>query len=151
MPDRNTSEEITKTGNGALGNVNVAAAQTSPLGTTVHQLPRDLTAEDIEQLRDKFRADSEFRPTWENRRKVIFGTLYLCGGLIALIVLVPLLASFLPGYDLKEPVADILTAALYILAFTAVAVIGSYVFGAAFESRGYRASLNELAKTMRGR
>ena len=105
-----------------------------------------LNITDLQKLREELLKDPEFRPKWKYRRRVIFGTLILCGVLITLIIVVPLFASLEPTYELKDSVADVLSAALYVLAFTAVAVIGSYVFGSAFESKDYRAGLTKLAQ-----
>jgi len=100
----------------------------------------------LSQIHDEFSADDEYRPVWSNRRKVIFGSLILCGTLIAAIILVPLIGSFFPAFTLQDPVASVLSNGLYVLAFLAATVIGAYVFGANFDSSSYRNSLKEIAK-----
>lgn len=100
----------------------------------------------LSQIHEEFSQDNEYRPVWKNRRKVIFGTLFLCGGLIAAIILVPIVGSFVPGFALQDPVANVLSNGLYVLAFLAATVIGAYVFGANFDSSSYRNSLKEIAK-----
>lgn len=64
--------------------------------------------------------DPEFRPTWENRRRTIFSTLFFCAGVI--------LYLLLAGEDNK------LNETIIQFAFiTGAGVVGSYVFGAAWE------------------
>ena len=100
----------------------------------------------LSEIHKQFSADDEYRPVWANRRKVIFGTLILCGTLIAAIILVPIVGSFFPSFALADPVANVLSNGLYVLAFLAATVIGAYVFGANFDSSSYRNSLKEIAK-----
>lgn len=65
-------------------------------------------------------ADSEFKPSWKNRRRVIFLTLAFCAAVIGYLTLW--------GEDtaLNETIAQFSF-------ITAFCVIGSYVFGAAWE------------------
>jgi hypothetical protein len=64
-------------------------------------------------------SDPEFRPKWENRRKVIFGTLVYCAAMLP-----PL--AFLGEGEVAETVA-------MGLVLLAAGTIGSYVFGASWE------------------
>jgi hypothetical protein len=117
-----------------------------PGGAVPQETEQDAAKRIVSEIHDKFSHDDEYRPVWENRRKVIFGTLILCGSLIAAIILVPLIGSFFPGFTLQEPVSSVLSNGLYVLAFLAATVIGAYVFGANFDSSSYRNSLKEIAK-----
>jgi len=106
---------------------------------------------EIETLWQKMANDPEYKPRWENRRKVIFRTLYLCGLLVTAIVLVPLIADVMSGsYAMDREVSLVLTNALYVLALIAATVIGSYVFGAAFDHNGYRRYFKEIAQVLAG-
>jgi hypothetical protein len=117
-----------------------------PGGAIPPESEQDTAKRVVAAIHADFRNDDEYRPVWTNRRKVIFGTLILCGALIAAIVLVPMIGSFVPGFTLQGPVADVLSNGLYVLAFLAATVIGAYVFGANFDSSSYRDSLKEIAK-----
>jgi hypothetical protein len=68
--------------------------------------------------------DSEYRPVWENRRKVIFGSLYFCA-----LVEIMLLAMAWFGVESSAMLVTIAGANK----FLATAVIGSYVWGATWE------------------
>lgn len=112
----------------------------------------------LKDAHERLRHDPEFRPRWENRRKVIFVTLIFCAGCIVGIIFVPLVADLVCQFTtqvggasncrMDSPLVDLSNSALYVLAFVAVAVIGSYVFGSAFDSQGYRRALNEITKTL---
>lgn len=66
--------------------------------------------------------DSEYKPTWENRRKVIFLTLIFCAAVVAYLVV------WGEDTQLNQTIAN----ASYLLA---AAVIGSYVFGAVWDDK----------------
>jgi len=68
--------------------------------------------------------DPELRPTWENRRKVIFGTLIFCS-----LVEIALIVGWYLGVESSPMVVTIAGGNR----LTAVAVVGSYVFNATWE------------------
>jgi hypothetical protein len=78
---------------------------------------------------------------WTNRRQVIFRTLRLCAALVVMIVCTACGAVIFGVYTGKAvPVDASLTAmlsnALWPLCGLSGSIIGSYVFGAAWENRG---------------
>jgi len=71
----------------------------------------------------------EEKPSWKNRRRVIFWTLILCAAVwIWILVGVPIW-----GFEIAEKIAE---TALTMSGFLAGSVIGGYVFGATWESVG---------------
>lgn len=64
--------------------------------------------------------DPEFRPKWENRRRVIFATLAFCAGAIIYLI------GWGEDTRLNETIAQFAWIA-------ALSVIGAYVFGSAWE------------------
>lgn len=71
----------------------------------------------------------EQKPSWRNRRKVIFWSLVFCAGTwIWLLGLAPLL-----GITVATSIAE---SAITMSAFLAGSVIGGYVFGATWEAVG---------------
>jgi len=64
--------------------------------------------------------DEEYKPKWENRQKVIFGTLFFCA----------LVITYLLIWGKDTSLHETIATWSYILSG---AVIGSYVFGAAWE------------------
>jgi len=65
--------------------------------------------------------DEEYKPKWQNRQKVIFGTLFFCA-----LVVIYLLIFGEGNSELHQ------TIAMWAFLLSG-AVIGSYVFGAAWE------------------
>lgn len=74
--------------------------------------------------------DSEFRPKWENRRRVIFLTLLFCAGCIIYVMV--------QGNDTRVNETIVMMSFI-----TMISVIGSYVFGAAWDDKNI---LGELKK-----
>ncbi len=71
----------------------------------------------------------EQKPSWKNRRRVIFWCLLLCAATwIWILVGMPVL-----GFTIAEKIAE---TALTMSGFLAGSVIGGYVFGATWESVG---------------
>lgn len=68
--------------------------------------------------------DTEYRPVWKNRRKVIFGSLWFC----ALVEIMLLLMAWF-GVESSAMLVTIAGGNRLM----ATAVIGSYVWGAAWE------------------
>lgn len=68
------------------------------------------------------------KPTWKNRRRVIFTTLLFCAGIWIFILLAP---TF--GITVIPKIAEVM---ITISGFLAGSVIGGYVFGATWESVG---------------
>lgn len=64
--------------------------------------------------------DTEFRPKWKNRRRTIFATLLFCAGII----------TYLVGWGDDTRLHETIAQFAWI---TGAMVIGSYVFGAAWE------------------
>lgn len=89
--------------------------------------------------------NDQFGPNnWENRRKIIFRCLSLCATLISLIVVALLIVavySATQGNPIDTAVASILTSAIYALSGLATMVIGSYVFGAAWDTKSFRENI----------
>ena len=65
-------------------------------------------------------SDPEFRPKWENRRRTIFATLVFCAGLVI----------YIAGWGEDTRLNETIVQFAFI---TAGAIIGAYVFGAAWE------------------
>lgn len=72
----------------------------------------------------------ENKPSWKNRRRVIFWSLIFCA-----LVWVYVLGSPLLNITLMEKIAEV---ALTMTAFLAGSVIGSYVFGAVWSDVGMK-------------
>lgn len=68
--------------------------------------------------------DPEYRPVWENRRKVIFGSLFFCA-----LVEIVLIATAWAGVESSALLVTIAGGNRLM----ATAVVGSYVWGAAWE------------------
>ena len=64
--------------------------------------------------------DPEFRPVWENRRRVIFISLAFCAGII----------TYLTGWGADTRLNETLAQFSFI---AALSIAGSYIFGAAWE------------------
>ena len=71
----------------------------------------------------------EAKPSWKNRRRVIFWSLILCAATWAWI----LVGMPIWGFEIAESIAE---TALTMSGFLAGSVIGGYVFGATWESVG---------------
>ncbi len=69
-----------------------------------------------------------YRPTWKNRRRVIFGSLVFCAGVI----------GYLAGWGADTAVNETIAMGVLILA---AAVIGSYVFGAVWDDKNVLANI----------
>jgi len=67
---------------------------------------------------------TEYRPSWKNRRRVIFGSLFFCAA-----VEIILIVSAYVGVD-SSPLLVTIAGGNRLMA---MAVIGSYVWGAAWE------------------
>ena len=65
-------------------------------------------------------SDTEYRPTWENRRRVIFATLVFCAAIIAYCVW-------------KDTGSKTHETALTMAFICATSIIGAYVFGATWD------------------
>ena len=68
------------------------------------------------------------KPSWENRRKVIFGSLLFC-----MAVWIYVLGAPIFEVTISDKIADV---ALTMTAFLAGSVIGGYVFGAVWQDVG---------------
>ena len=64
--------------------------------------------------------DPEFRPTWENRRRTLFATLFFCAAIIVYIV----------GWGGDTRLNETVIQFAFI---TGGGVLGSYIFGATWE------------------
>ena len=77
-------------------------------------------------------AAGTYRPTWKNRRRTIFGTLFYCGG-SSLYLITP--------WSSADP--EVAKMALMVNAVMATGIIASYVFGAVFDDKNVLASLKQ--------
>lgn len=95
--------------------------------------------------------NEQFGPNnWENRRKIVFRCLSLCAVLITMIVavfLIGALYSMVKNQPVDAAVASILSTAIYALVGLASAVIGSYVFGATFDTKSFRENIMSLVRS----
>ena len=88
-----------------------------------------------------------FMPQWENRRRVIFATLFFCGFTTGLVVLSACGALFSSMYfkiNIDNNIVQLLTTILYTSAFVATSIIGSYVFGANFDYANSREQIGKF-------
>ena len=69
------------------------------------------------------REDGEFKPSWKNRRRVIFGALFFCAGVVLYVLW--------EGTDSR-----VNETAITMSFFLAGSIIGSYVFSSTWESIG---------------
>ena len=90
----------------------------------------DTIKEDRTETKTSTDYELENKPSWKNRRRVIFGSLLFCA-----LVWVYVLGSPLIGVTLIEKIAEV---ALTMSAFLAGSVIGSYVFGAVWSDVGMK-------------
>ena len=83
-----------------------------------------------EKIEAPFREDYklEEKPSWKNRRRVIFWSLIFC-----VATWVWILGSSMWGVEIADKIAE---TALTMSAFLAGSVIGGYVFGATWETVG---------------
>lgn len=68
--------------------------------------------------------DQQYKPTWTNRRRTIFGSLVFDALIVAAVI-----TGWLFGIEVNASVAAIVSA----LVVKDLAIIASYVFGAAWE------------------
>ena len=87
-------------------------------------------AEDRTEIKTSTDYELEKKPSWKNRRRVIFCSLVFCA-----LVWVYVLGSPLLNITLMEKIAEV---ALTMSAFLAGSVIGSYVFGAVWSDVGMK-------------
>lgn len=73
-------------------------------------------------------ATGTYRPIWKNRRRVIFGTLIFCAGVIA----------YLAAWGADTRVNEAIAMGVLILV---ASIIGSYVFGAVWDDANVLASI----------
>ena len=77
------------------------------------------------QTQENLTRDGEYRPKWENRRRVLFATLTFCAGVILYILLA--------GEDTR--INETIAASAF---FLGGGCVGTYVFGAVWESIGLK-------------
>lgn len=90
----------------------------------------DTVKEDRTETKMSTDYELENKPSWKNRRRVIFYSLMFCA-----LVWIYVLGSPLLGIILVEKIAEV---ALTMTAFLAGSVIGSYVFGAVWSDVGMK-------------
>lgn len=90
--------------------------------------------------------DSEFSTSnWKNRRFIIKSALLYCMlAFSAIIVSVIVLMYIKPEYRYDQNITGILSTALTTLGFLTISIIGSYVFGAQWDTNSYRSSIASI-------
>ena len=130
-------------------NSNAANMTNIPTNNKATKTSADLS-KDVAQ---KVSGLKQLAPDWTYRRKLIFRSIYFCGGIISLIS-ITLCAGLLLGYfhELKSPVdsnlSNLAGTLIYSITFFASGIIGAYCFGVAFETNSYRAHMTSMVTSI---
>jgi len=89
----------------------------------------------------------DFKVTWNNRRRIVSWTLIFCGAVVTVITLSGCVTLF-SERDLQPNVASLFSWLVSSAVFLTTTIIGSYIFGAAFETTKFRDKITELAGTV---
>lgn len=127
-----------------------APANSKPANTLVDNSTNDnsdLHTDEVGNFLRLLSADPNFQVTWTNRRKIINYSLLFGAGVIGTITLTVCgLAIF--GQDVHPNAVMIMSSLIYSVVLAATGIIGSYVFGASYESNNFRGHLSGLASTL---
>ena len=99
---------------------------------TAHQFVRTLTSH------------PDFKLSWSNRRRVVNLCLIGCGAVVGCVILM-CCAALAMNRDLQPNVTNVVITLLTSVIYTALAIIGSYIFGATWEANNFRRSATDLA------
>ena len=84
----------------------------------------------------------KIKPDWTNRRKVIKLSLLYMGALLALLAIASFVVAGFGMFNLYLCIFATTVAACIFLTY--ICIIGSYVFGSAFETKDFLASLTNI-------
>ena len=85
-----------------------------------------------------------FEPKWDNRRRVINWSLIFCATIIGGVMVI-CTVSLLLNRDIQANITSVFITLVTSDVFFALAVIGSYVFGATWEANNFRDKLTDVA------
>lgn len=107
------------------------------------QKPRSQTYSAVKSLTNH----PDFKITWNNRRRVINLALMFC---VAVIVVIILMCAVGIGIDrdIQPNITSVLITLITSAVFFGMAVIGSYIFGASWDSNNFRSKITDLATAM---
>lgn len=90
--------------------------------------------------------DSEFSTSnWTNRRFIVKSALLYCMIAFSFIVIAVITLMYIkPEYRYDQNLTSILSTALTTLGFLTISIIGSYVFGAQWDTNSYRNSVSTI-------
>ncbi len=109
------------------------------------------------KLLDKVMNHDLFGPhLMKNKREIVLGSLIFSGALFSFIILAMTVISFYIIYQEKtntvkvdSDIIGILNSALWILFLFATGIIGSSVFGSAYDASGFRSSILGLVERLK--
>jgi uncharacterized membrane protein (DUF485 family) len=86
----------------------------------------------------------DFRVSWSNRRRVVNLSLIVCGAILCCVLLL-CAAALVMNRDLQPNVTSVVTTITTSVFYAAMAIIGTYIFGASWEANNFRKSSTDLA------